>query len=68
VLASGHWYESTLGGLAVFVAFLVATAAFVSLMLRWDSGVDGAVWALVGALFIFAAFTGFVVWLWVGAP
>jgi len=66
VLASGHWYSSPRGGLAAFLAVTVPPMVIVWLMLRWDSGVPGAVWALVAGLAIFAAFIGAVlclVWL-----
>jgi hypothetical protein len=63
VLASGHWYSSPLGGLALFLAWIVPPMVIFWLVFRWDAGVPGAARALVIALAIFAAYMGAAVWL-----
>jgi hypothetical protein len=65
VLASGHWYSSPFVGVALFLAWVGLFTVVGSLMMRWDSGAPGAVWALVIALAILAACTCGVIWLYV---
>jgi hypothetical protein len=65
VLASGHWYSSPLVGVAIFLANIGFWMLVGLLMMHAISELPRAVWSLVIALALVAAYAGAVIWLYV---
>jgi hypothetical protein len=65
VLASGHWYLFPLVGVAIFLANIGFWMLIALLMMHAISELPRAVWGLVTALALIAAYASGVIWLYV---